>query len=101
MLICIPAVTRTPHDWKPGQEQIPPPRTGEVPTIPPIISNEKQAEDCAALVKALKLPPVHIVANGVNTAICYYLLINYPDLCKSAILLSPASLVEVSSDLVI
>lgn len=56
---------------------------------------EKQAEDIVDLIKKLQLPQMHIIANGVNTPICYYLLLNYPEMWKSAVLLSPASLYEV------
>lgn len=67
-------------------------------TARPFITMEEQAEDCAALIKKLQLPQMHIVGNCVGTGLVYYLLIHHPTLWKSAILLAPATLAEVGWD---
>ena len=57
---------------------------------------ERQSEDVTAFVKALDLRNVHIVAVGVHTMVAYHLILNHSEMWKSAVIISPANLVEVS-----
>ena len=52
-------------------------------------SHEVQVEDLAAIIKALKLGPVHLVGHSFGGAVTLHLALRYPELVRSLVLAEP------------
>src|SRR5262249_45992342 len=59
------------------------------PTANADASHEVQVEDLAAIIKALKLGPVHLVGHSVGGAVALHLALRYPELVRSLVLAEP------------
>lgn len=54
-------------------------------------SHEVQVEELAAIIKALKLGPVHLVGHSVGGAVALQLALRYPELVRSLVLADPGT----------